>query len=114
MNDFSETVISIDSNYELDLYAAACKTSVIIRVMSTNRYLLTIEPELNAKLRHKIYRVLLSARGYLLIHTRSEFSGYENDGLHVWSINGEFIGNIEFGEIVNDILLDQYGYNIVL
>jgi len=113
MTDHYGTILTIDSSYELDLYVSASRFSCVLRVASTNRYLLTIKPELSLKVKYGIFKVLLSARGYLIIQARSEFKTYEKDMILVYSINGEKVAELELEEHVNAILFDPHQYYIV-
>ncbi len=113
MTDHNDAVVSIDANYELDLYASASKFACVLRVMSTNRYFLTISPELSRKVKYRIFKILLSSRGYIVIQARSVFATYEKDMLVVYSINGEKIATRELEEFLNAMILDQTQYFVV-
>ena len=63
--------------------------------------------------KYNIYKVLLSARGYVVILARSAFAAYEKDMLLVYSINGEKVAQRELDESINAILFHTYQYYIV-
>ena len=113
MADHNDPVASLDANTELDLYASASRTCCVLRVASNDGYFLTIVPELAGKVRYSIFKVLLSARGYVIIHARSVYKTYERDMLMVYSVNGEKIVQKELDEFVNAILMDPHHYFIV-
>ena len=114
MTDHNEQIISIDSNYELDLYASASKHSCILRIISTNRYFLEIIPELVFAIKYKIFKIVFSFRGYLIIQARTAYETLEKDMLIVYSINGEKVAQLEVEESLNSILFDPTNYFIVL
>jgi len=113
MTDHYDPIVSIDSNTETGLYASASNNSCVLRVSSNNKYFLTIKPEFPNNVKYRIYRVLISPRGYLIIQARSLFKGYDKDMVIVYTINGEEVCRRELDECVNDMLLDTYGYHIV-
>lgn len=113
MTDHYEAIVSIDSSFALDLYVSASRASCVLRIASTNRYFLTITPELSLKVKYGIFKVLLSARGYLIVQARSEFKTYDKDMLLVYSLNGEKIAQLELEEHLNAILFDPHQYFIV-
>ena len=113
MADHSDPIVSISSSYELDLYASASQSSCVLRIISTCRYFLTINPELTTKVTYRIFKVLLSAKGYVIIQARCTYQTFEKDMLIVYSINGEKIAQRELDEFVNGILLDSLQYHIV-
>ena len=113
MIDHHDPIISIYACYELDLYASATKHTCVLRVMSTNYYFRTIIPDLQSKLRYKIFRVVLSLRGYAIFQLRSAFSSYGKDALVIYSIHGERIVSKELDESINTFILDRFQYFIV-
>ncbi len=116
MTDHSDTIVSLDANSEVDLYASASRAGCVLRVASDNCYFLTIVPEVvsKSKVKFSIFRVLLSARGYVVFHMRSDYKTYVHDMLVVYSINGEKIAQCELDETVNAVLIDPLHYFIVL
>ena len=113
MADHSNPIVSIDSNYALDLYVSASTTMCVLRVASTNQYFLKIIPQIDLKVEYKLFKVLLSARGYLVIQARSKFVPCRWDMILVISINGEEVSRIKLNECINDIVFDVYHYHIV-
>ena len=113
MTDHNDSIISVDSSYELDIYATASTTSCVLRIMSTNRYFLTIKPQLDFVVKYKIFKIMLSFRGYLIIQARTAFATLEKDLLMVYSINGELIAQKEVDESLNAIIFDHNQYFIV-
>ena len=112
-NDHDSSIISIDANFDIDLYVSGSANSCIIRVISTNRYFKTISPNLFDVAEYSIFKVMISARGYIVIQERSTFSNYEHDKLIVYSINGEKIAERKLDEYINGLLFDQTQYFIV-
>ena len=106
-------MLTIDANYGLDLYVSGSKCSCVLRVISTNCYFLTIAPKLGLKVNYRIYKVLLSVRGYLIIQCKSELKTYERDMLLVYGINGDLVALKELDEFLNDIFFDTHQYFIV-
>lgn len=113
MTDHYDAIISIDSSYELDLYVSASKTFCVLRVSSTNQYFLTIAPSFASKPRYHIFKVLLSARGYLIVQARSSLSTHKKDAFVVYTVNGEEVARLGVEELVNSVLLDVHQYYIV-
>lgn len=113
MTDHNEQIVSVDSSYELDIYATSSCSSCVLRIMSTNRYFLTIKPQLDFVVKYKIYKIMLSLRGYLVIQARTAFTTLEKDLLIVYSINGELVAQKEVDETLNAILFDNSQYFIV-
>jgi len=105
--------VSIDTNYECDLYVSASKNTCVLRTTSTNKYFKTITPEFPSKGKYKIFKVLLSPRGYLVIQGRNTIKYNEVDILQTYSINGEKIAEKCLEEYLNAILLDNLGYFII-
>ena len=95
------------------MYVSASNFACVIRLMSTNKYLLTIKPELSFSVKYRIYRVMLSPRGYLIIQARSLFKTFNKDMLLIYTINGEEVAKLELDECVNDMVLDKHGYYLV-
>ena len=91
MTDHYEPIISIDSSFDLDMYVTASNYSCILRVASTHKYFLTITPDLNpvsSNVKYRIYKVLISPRGYVIIQAKSLFKAYNKDMMLVYTING--------------------------
>lgn len=110
-NDNDQGIISIDTNYELDLYSSASPNSVVLRIISTNKHLCTIHPELWAnRMPYQIYNVLLSPRGYIVIHKRSGQGAYCKDFIDIYSINGEKVAARNIEEYYNAMIFDETGY----
>lgn len=113
MASHAETVVSIDACHELDLYASATRRECVLRTMSTNCYFRTVFLSLPSKPDSKVFRVLLSSRGYVVVQARSGFTMYGRDTFVVYSVNGERVAMKELDELVNAVLFDQYKYFIV-
>eukprot|EP00826_Nyctotherus_ovalis_P045150 TRINITY_DN4959_c0_g2_i1.p1 TRINITY_DN4959_c0_g2~~TRINITY_DN4959_c0_g2_i1.p1 ORF type:complete len:154 (+),score=34.16 TRINITY_DN4959_c0_g2_i1:25-462(+) len=102
-----------DSSYPLDLYVSASTNSCVLRVASTNQHFLKLVPQLDPHIEYKIFKVLLSVRGYLVVQARNKLALCKQDLLLVFSINGEEIARTQVNEFINAILLDPYQYFIV-
>ena len=113
MTDHCDSIVSISSSYDMDLYTSGSNFSCVLRNISNNEYFLTITPELTLTVKYRIYRVILSQRGYVIIQARSLFKTFYKDMLLVYTINGELVIRKELEELINDIILDKYGYYIV-
>jgi len=111
--DHNDDVISMNSSYELDLYVTATRVSYVLRVASTNEHFLTVHPNLSSNVKYSIFRVMLSARGYVVIQARSQFKAYGKDMLLTYTINGEEVCRVELEEVINDLLFDIHEYFIV-
>ena len=105
-------VISIDANYEMDLFVSASKTKCTLRVISTMSFFRTIKPKLTGS--YQIYKVLLSARGYIVLQLRSYIEQCNVDIIQCYSINGEFVAETKLDENVNAILFDKTQYFLVI
>lgn len=108
-----DPIITIDSSYALDLCVSACKSTCVLRVASTNHHFLTITPKLALKVSYRIYKVLLSARGYLVVQSKSELRTYNKDMISVYSVNGDLVALKELDEFINDVFFDPHQYFIV-
>lgn len=73
---------------------------------------MTIKPTSSGP--YAIYKALLSARGYVVIQTRSYPEANSSDIIVVYSINGELIAETKFHENINAILFDPTQYFIVI
>lgn len=109
----TKAVVSIDACYGLDIYVSASKKECAIRLISSDMYFLTIAPDLDPKLRYEIFRVMISARGYIIIQAKSAHSVAGKNIFMVYSINGENIVNKECNEFINAAMLDQLQYSLV-
>ena len=107
-------MVSINACYELDLYASITKQECVLRVMSTNKYFLKIIPQFKLKISYKLFRVMVSLRGYIILQARSSFISYGHDLFTVYSMNGEQLIVKELDELINAVVFDQYQYFIVL
>ncbi len=86
----------------------------MLRVGCTNRFFRKIVPGLvDCKVRFGIYRLLLSARGYVVIQARCPATAYDNDIFFVYSINGELIARKKVTQQINAIIFDSMQYHIV-
>lgn len=70
-------------------------------------------PGLSLGVKYNIFKVVLSARGYLVVQARTAFSTYEEDMLIVYSINGEKVAEQKLDEFVNAMLFDPTEYYLV-
>jgi len=113
MMDHTKAIISIDACYNLDVYVSASKKKCALRLISSNVYFLTIVPNLDSKLKYKIFRVMISSRGYVVIQARSANSVAGKNAFLVYSINGENIINKECDEFINAVTFDQLQYCLV-
>lgn len=113
MTDHDGPVVSIDSSHPLDLYVSASATTCALRVASTNRGFLHFAPQLDAHVDYRIFKVLLSARGYLVVQARNQLALCTLDLLLVLSLNGEEVARTQVNEFINAIVFDPYQYFIV-
>eukprot|EP00826_Nyctotherus_ovalis_P064835 TRINITY_DN9518_c0_g1_i3.p1 TRINITY_DN9518_c0_g1~~TRINITY_DN9518_c0_g1_i3.p1 ORF type:complete len:120 (-),score=10.40 TRINITY_DN9518_c0_g1_i3:381-740(-) len=113
MMNHTKAVVSIDACYDLDVYVSASKKEYTIRLISSNIHFLTVVPDLDPKLRYEIFRVIISARGYIIIQAKSAHSVAGKNIFMVYSINGENIVNKECNEFVNATMLDKLQYSLV-
>jgi WD40 repeat protein len=114
--DHSRAIISIDTSYELDLIASASLDgTIVIRVMSTGKFVQLIQPTLHiADTQYVLNQVRFSWRGYVLAVARARAGkSKESDCLLVYSLNGELMRLREAGEVVNCIVMDGSGYNFI-
>ena len=106
-------MVSIASSFGLDLYVSASSDSICTRVSSTNRYFCAIVPELSRAMKYSIFKILMSARGYIVIQARTAFCACEPDMLVVYSINGAKIAEQKMDEFLNAMLMDPTEYFVV-
>jgi len=112
--DHMSSIVSIDSNYSLDLHITATSEECGVRVSSTNRFYKKILPQLKySAAQHKIHAVLLSERGYIVLHLKNVYTHCDSDIFTVYSINGEFIVYKTMDESINAVLFDRTQYFIV-
>ncbi len=107
-------MVCLTSNYDLDLYASASASVCILRIMSTNAYFQTIKPVLREEHPYRIFKLLLSSRGYLVIQEKCLHHNCHKDMLLVYSINGERIHELCLYESINAMFFDSTHYFIVL
>lgn len=105
-------IVSINANYEMDLFVSASRTKCILRVISTMYLFRAIKPKLTGN--YAIFKVLLSARGYLVIQLRSYGELNNIDIIQCYSINGELVAETKFEENINAILFDKTQYFLVI
>lgn len=111
----TSAVVSIDSNYELDLHITASAKECVVRVSSTRRFYRRIQPRLVYNVaQHRIHSVLLSERGYVVFHLKNTYAGCNCDVLSVYSVNAELICYKAMDESVNAALFDRTQYFLVV
>ena len=113
--DHLKPVISIDSNYALDMNVTTSEDECVIRISSTQEYYKRITPKLLFNtVPYKIFAVFLSERGYAILHLRCGYAKYGSDIFIVYSIDGELICYKEMCEIINSVVFDRTQYFIVI
>jgi len=93
------------------MFVTASDKKCSLRVLSTGKHHLKIKSTLDDK--YKIFSVLLSSRGYLVICSRAYIKSersYTKDVIEVFSINGEKIIQRATEGNLNALLFDETGY----
>lgn len=99
-------MVSIDSSAAVDLYASASDSEICLRVLSTQRYLRTIAYEPLSGRFWAIYKVFLSAKGYIVLQLRRRARDCDEDAVVVYSINGVKVIERRLKELLNSIVME--------